>query len=140
MNSIIKRLGKICLGLGVMLVPVLGFGDGHMGPGGISFKTKPVEAEKFGSVQEVRIDKIVERQQTVNDELSDNIKAIRDEAQKAYANQNNKVGDMLSNKAERHQDVLNAYNDHVNAKTQRINDKGAFQQKPPKKMKRAKRY
>ena len=26
MNSIIKRLGKICLGLGVMLVPVLGFG------------------------------------------------------------------------------------------------------------------
>ena len=27
MNSIIKRLGKICLGLGVMLVPVLGFGQ-----------------------------------------------------------------------------------------------------------------
>ena len=34
MNSILKRLGKVCLGLGVMLVPVLGFGQFAQGQDG----------------------------------------------------------------------------------------------------------
>ena len=107
MNSIIKRLGKICLGLGVMLVPVLGFGqsDGLQKLGDINKKHQEELVTRLSAQNE--------KFHYVNEAFDQAIQQAGEDGYGRWQNMLIKANDDLNNHMRKHADSLQKRLDRV---------------------------